>query len=322
MPSITRRLLSLALAAAAWPALAADPYPTRPIRIIVNSAAGALLDVTTRTVAQPMSEFLKQPVVIDNRPGADGTIGIRAVKAAPADGYTILAMANTIAMLPAFKLDPGYDLVKDFTGIGMMNQAPLLLVTAPNLPYKSLPELIAAAKASPGKLSFASGGTGTTTHVFVELMLHQAGVNVVHVPYKGIAVALPDVMTGRVDFALDGGNSSGPHVRDGKLRALAITSGRRSSAFPEIPTIAEQGFAGYNSAVYLGLAAPAGTPPEAIDRLAQALRFALASDSVKDRFRRDGADAGALTPEEFTRRMHEDMQRTLKMAAELGWKKE
>ncbi|QYY33934.1 tripartite tricarboxylate transporter substrate binding protein (plasmid) [Cupriavidus pinatubonensis] len=302
-------------------AIAQEHYPNRPIRIVVNSAPGALLDITTRAVAQQMAENLRRPVVIDNRPGADGQIGIRAAKAAPADGYTLLASANTVAQLPAMKKDPGYAL-KDFVGIGMMNEAPLLMVTSPSLPYRSVADLTAAAQARPGKLSYASGGSGTTTHVAAAILMHQGNLDFVHVPYKGIAPAMSDVIAGRVDFAFDGGNSSGPQVKDGRLRALGVTSAKRSPAFPDIPTLAEQGLAGYSYTVYLGLLAPAGTPKEIVQRLSQALLASLASAPVRERFRRDGAEPGTMTPEAFTRFLQQDLQRTMKIVADLKLEKE
>lgn len=322
MPLLTKRIFcaTLLLASAGF-AMPQDRFPNRPIRIIVNSAPGALLDVTTRAVAQQMSENLGQPIIVENRPGADGQIGIRAVKAAARDGYTLLASSNTVAQLPALKLDPGYDL-KDFVGIGMMNEAPLLMVSAPSLPHRNLGELIASAKATPNKLSFASGGFGTTPHMAAAILMHQAGLRITHVPYKGMATAMSDVISGRVDFAFDGGNSSGPHIKAGRLRALGVTSAKRSPAFPEIPTIAEQGLPGYSYSVYLGLLAPAGTPNDIVQRLGQSLQAALASEPVRDRFRRDGAEPGTMTPEAFTSFLRQDMQRTIKLASDLGLAKE
>ncbi|HYF16751.1 MAG TPA: tripartite tricarboxylate transporter substrate binding protein [Ramlibacter sp.] len=307
---------------AASPAVASDVYPSRPVRIIVNSSPGALLDATTRAVAQKMAEHLGQPIVVENRAGADGLLGIRYVKAVPADGYTLLASANTIAQAPALKVEPGYDLSKDFIGIGMMNQAPLLLVGAPSQPFRTLPELVAAAKAKPDAMSFASGGLGTSTHMAAALFLHQAGVRMLHVPYKGNAAAMPDVISGRVNMIFDGLNSSGPQVKDGKLRAFGVTSAKRLAGFPDIPTLAEQGMGHYSFTVYMGLVAPAGTPREVVQRLAQALKAAQDSEPVRDRFRRDGAEPGTLSPEGFTEFLRRDMQRTLKVASDLGMAKE
>ncbi|MFT4101920.1 MAG: tripartite tricarboxylate transporter substrate binding protein [Burkholderiaceae bacterium] len=317
-PRLIPRLTCAALLlAAACPALAQAPYPSRPIRIIVNSAPGALLDTTVRTVGQQMAADLGQPIVVDNRPGADGQIGIRAAKISPADGYTLLATSNTLAQLPAMKKAPGYAL-KDFVGIGMLNEAPLLMITSPSLPYRTLADLIAAAKAQPGKLSFASGGAGTTTHTAAALLMQQAGLDIMHVPYKGIATAMSDIIAGRVDFAFDGGNSSGPQVKDGRLRALGVTSAKRSPPFPDIRTLAEQGVPGYSYTVYLGLVAPAGTPNEIIQRLAGALKKAQESPVVRERFRLDGAESGTMTPEAFTQFLQQDLERTKKLVADLN----
>lgn len=304
------------------PLAQADSYPNRPIRIIVHSSAGALLDVTTRVVAQEMAKDLGQPILIENRPGADGMLGIRAVKAAPADGYTLLAAANTVAQLPAFKKDPKYDLEKDFTGIGMMNRAPFLFVGAPSQPSKTLAELIGNAKAQPDQLVMAHAGKGTSVHMAAALFFHQTGTKFLDVPYKGAAAALPDVVGGRANVMFDGANSSGPLVKEGKLRAYGITSAARSPAFPDIPTLAEQGLPNYSFYVYLGLLAPANVPKDVVPRLAKALRAALASDSVKERFRSDSAEAGRMSPEEFTKFLKEDAARTQKVAADLGYAKE
>lgn len=320
----TRNLIGpLALLALGLPFLAhADAYPARPIRIIVHSSAGALLDVTTRVIAQEMAKDLKQPVIVENRPGADGLLGIRAVKAAPADGYTILAAANTVAQLPAFKKDPGYELEKDFTGIGMMNRAPLLMVGPPAQPSQTLQELVKNAKANPNQLIMAHAGKGTSVHMAAALFMQQSGTQFLEVPYKGAAAAIPDVVGGRANVMFDGGNSSGPMVKEGKLRAFGITSASRSPAFPNIPTLAEQGLPGYSFYVYLGLLAPAATPKEIVDRLAQALRAALSSDTVAARLRYDGAEAGRMSPEEFTAFLRQDAVRTVKVASDMGYARE
>jgi tripartite-type tricarboxylate transporter receptor subunit TctC len=300
----------------------ADEYPNRPIRIIVHSSAGALLDVTTRVVAQEMAKELGQPIVVENRPGADGLLGIRAVKAAPADGYTLLAAANTVAQLPAFKLDPGYDLEKDFVGIGMMNRAPFLFVGAPSQQSKTLTELINNAKAQPGQLVMAHAGRGTSVHMAAALFFQQTGTKFLDVPYKGAAAALPDVLGGRANVMFDGANSSGPLVKEGKLRVYGITSTTRSPAFPDIPTLAEQGLPNYSFYVYLGLLAPANVPKDVVPRLSKALNAALASEAVKDRLRKDSAEAGRMSPEEFTKFLKEDAARTQKVVADMGYVKE
>lgn len=300
----------------------ADGYPSRPIRVVVHSSAGALLDVTTRAVAQKMSEDLGQPIIIENRTGADGMVGIRYAKGVPADGYTLLAASNTVAQLPAFKKDPGYSLEKDFVGIGMMNRAPLLLVGPPSQPDKTLASLISSARAKPGQLIMAHGGQGTSTHMAAALFAHQTGAKFLEVPYKGNAAAIPDVVGGRANAIFDGGNSSGPLVKEGKLRAFGITSSQRSPAFPNVPTLAEQGLSSYSFYVYLGLLAPAGTPKEVVQRLSKALNTALASEAVKERLRSDGAEAGDMSPEQFTKFLKEDAALTQKVAVDLGYAKE
>lgn len=321
---LTLRCLGAAVLAVATAssALASDPFPNRPIRIVVNSSAGALLDVTVRAVAQKMSETLGQPFVIDNRPGADGQLGIRYVKAVPADGYTLLATANTIAQLPALKLDPGYDLVKDFVGIGMMTRAPLILVSSTTLPDKTLAEFIARAKANPNAMNFATAGVGTSTHMAAALFLHQTGLKMAHVPYKGNAAAMPDVIAGRVNAIFDGANSSAPNIAAGKLRAFGVSTAKRVASLPDIPTLAEQGLPNYSFSVYLGLVAPSGVPKDVVTKLSQALRTALASDTVQERIRKDGGEAGNLLADEFTEFLRQDMKRSVQVVNDLGIPKE
>lgn len=321
---LTLRCLAAAVLAAATAssALASDPFPSRPIRIVVNSSAGALLDVTVRAVAQKMSETLGQPIVIDNRPGADGQLGIRYAKTVPADGYTILATANTIAQLPALKLDPGYDLVKDFVGIGMMTRAPLILVSSTTLPDKTLAEFIARAKANPNTMNFATAGVGTSTHMAAALFLHQTGLKMAHVPYKGNAAAMPDVIAGRVNAIFDGANSSAPNIKAGKLRAFGVSTAKRVASLPDIPTLAEQGLPNYNFSVYLGLVAPSGVPKDIVSKLSQALRTALNSDTAQERIRKDGGEAGTLFADEFTDFLRQDMLRSVQVANDLGIPKE
>lgn len=313
---------AIIMALAAIPTFAADAYPARPVRIIVNSAPGALLDVTTRAVAQQMAENLGQPVVVENMAGAAGMLGIRYVKAQKPDGYTILATANTLALAQATKLEPGYDLARDFTGIGMMNKAPLIMVGFSAQPDKTLPQLIAHAKVSPGMLSYATAGTGTSTHMAAALFVHQAGIKMLHVPYKGNAGAMPDVLGGRVNMIFDGANSSGPYVQDGKLRAFAVSSPKRLPAFPDIPTLAEQGLPNYSFYVYMGLTTPASTPTPIVMRLAKALKAAQASEVVRERFRKDSAEAGSMSPDEFTEFLRQDLQRNIKVVADLSIPKE
>ena len=300
---------------------AADPFPTRPIRILVNTGSGGLVDVTTRAVGQHLSEVLKQPVVVENRAGGDGLIGIRVAKAAPADGYTLLASASTIAFQLAVKADPGYEL-KDFTGIGVMGRSPFLLVEAPDKPDKTLVDFIARAKANPNKLSYASAGVGTTTHLGAALFLQQAGVQVLHVPYKGNGPAMPDVMSGRVDMIFEAYGSSGGKIKGGTLKALGVTSGSRLSALPGVPTFTEQGVPNFTFYTVMYLVAPAGTPKEVVQRLSEALRTALANKALADRFREDGVEAVDMSPQQVNELMAREASVAAKLVADLGMSKE
>jgi tripartite-type tricarboxylate transporter receptor subunit TctC len=218
--------------ACATSALAADSFPSKPIRIVVNSSPGGLTDVATRLVGQKMAEKLGQPVIVENRAGADGLLGIRYVKTMPADGYTLLATAGTIAIQPAVRKDPGYDPVKDFTAIGPIVRSPLLMVVGTNEPDKTLADFMARAKANPEKLSYASAGEGTTTHIGAATFLQKAGLNLLHVPYKGNGAAMADVIGGRVTMIFEAYGSGAAKVRAGQLKALGVTSTKRLAAFP------------------------------------------------------------------------------------------
>jgi tripartite-type tricarboxylate transporter receptor subunit TctC len=303
-------------------AVAADPFPTRPVRIIVNTAPGGLTDVVTRLIAQQMSETLKQSVIVENRAGGDGLIGIRAVKSAPADGYTLLGTAGTIALQMTVREDPGYDLLKDFTGIGLMGRSPFLMVVAPSQPDNTLADFIARAKANPGKLSYASAGSGTVPHLGTERFLQQMGLKLMHVPYKGNAAAMPDVMTGRVDMILEAYGSSSAKIKLGQLRALGVTGSARLPALPEVPTFAEQGVSNYSYYTWLCLVGPAGTPKEVVRRLTEALHGATSSKAIKDRFRDDGMEAMHMSPEEFNQFLAREVAQGQKLVSELGIQKQ
>jgi tripartite-type tricarboxylate transporter receptor subunit TctC len=310
-------LITLVLMAAAGSTLAQD-FPNRPIRIIVNTGAGGLTDITTRLVAEKMGEKLGQSIIVDNRAGGDGGLGARVVKTAAPDGYTLLASAGTIAIQPLVKLEPGYDLAKDFTGIGTMIRSPLLMVTGPNQPDKTVGEFIARAKANPGKLSYASAGVGTTTHIGAALFLQQAGVKLLHVPYKGNGPAMPDVMAGRVDMIFEAYGSGASKVNAGALKALAVSANTRLTGLPNVPTIAEQGVPKFSYYLWLGMLAPAGTPKPVVQKLNEALRYALASKELNERFRADGSEAMPMSPEEFNDFLKREEGQLGKLVNELG----
>lgn len=303
-------------------ALAAEPFPARPVRIVVNTAPAGLTDVMTRLVAQKMGESLKQTIVVDNQGGGGGLIGIRTVKSAPADGYTLLATAGTIALQMAVRQDPGYDLVKDFTGIGLLGRSPFLLVTAASQPDKTFADFVARAKANPGKLSYASAGPGSVPHIAAERFIRQLGLNLTHIPYKGNGAAMTDVMSGRVDVILEAYGSSSAKIQAGQLRVLGVTSTARLPALPSVPTLAEQGVANYSHYTWLCIVAPAGTPKEVVQRLSQALRSAISNPSIKDRFRDDGMEAMDMAPEEFNQFLAREVAQARKIVADLGLQKQ
>ncbi|AHG64163.1 Bug family tripartite tricarboxylate transporter substrate binding protein [Advenella mimigardefordensis] len=276
----------------------ANDFPERPLRIIVNTGPGGLVDLSTRLVAEKMSENLGQPVVVENRAGGDGGLGARTVKTAKPDGYTLLSSAGTVVIQPLVKLNPIYDM-KDFTGVGPVLRSPVLMVTGASQPDKTLADFIARAKANPGKMSYASAGVGTTTHIGAALFLKQAGLNLLHVPYKGNGTAMPDVMSGRVDMIFEAYGSGAPKVNSGSLKALAVTSTSRLADLPNVQTFAEQGVKDFSYYLWVGMLAPAGTPEPVVKRLNEALRYALSSKEITERFRTDGSEALSMTPAEF-----------------------
>lgn len=287
------------LSAAAFTAQAQDPFPARPIRIVSTSAAGALLDVASRLYAEPMSRALKQPAIVENMGGGGGLLAVRHVAKSAADGYTLLAAANTITTIPHLNAAAGYSL-KEFTAIGEMARSPSLLVVSGESAFKSLGELVAAAKAKPGNVSYASGGVGTTSHLPVELLARQAGVNFTHVPYKGNAAAVPDVVGNRVGFMMGTPTSLAELMKNGALRALAISSETRSPKFPDVPTFKELGLADATFDIWVGLLAPAAIPAPVRARLAEAMDAARKDPVVMARLDAMGqAISEVRTPAQF-----------------------
>ncbi len=303
---------ALLLAAAGLPALAqiaanqtanpaANPaaYPARPVRVIVPYPPGGPTDIVARVVFQQVSEATGQQFVIDNRAGAGGNIGAEAVARAPADGYTLLVATTAHAINRTLFKNLGYDVVKDFAPVTLLTQGPLVLVATPGLPANSVRELIALAKAKPDTLNFASSGNGQSTHLSGELFNAMAGIKLAHVPYKGSAPALTDVIGGQVPLMFDTMLSAMPFVKAGKLKALAVTSPLRSPAAPDLPTVAESGLPGYSVFAWNGLLAPAGTPPAVIARLSEELKRAMQLPQVKEKFSAQGFAASWDTPEAF-----------------------
>jgi tripartite-type tricarboxylate transporter receptor subunit TctC len=287
-----RRFLHLAAAAAALPALSriarAQAYPIRPVRIIVGFPAGGTADIITRLIGQWLSERLGQPFVVENRPGAASNIGTEAVVRAPADGYTLLAVTSANATNTTLYEKLNFDFTRDIAPVGGLIRVPLVMVVNPSLAAKTVPEFIAYAKANPGKLSMASGGIGTTAHMTGELFKIMAGVNMQHVPYRGGASALTDLIGGQVQVMFELIPSSIDHVRSGKLRALAVTTATRAAALPDIPTVG-QFLPGLEASAWIGLGAPKNTPAEIIDKLNKEINVALADPKMKTRL----ADLGS-----------------------------
>ena len=276
-------------------------YPSRPIHFIVAYPPGGPADLLSRSVAQKMSERLGQQVVVDNRPGAGGNIGaIQAAQAAP-DGYTLFNMTSTHAANMTLYDKPGYNAVKDFAHITNVASYPLLLLVNAKVAAKNVHELIALAKASPGKLSYASAGTGGGAHIAGELFKAMAGVDIVHVPYKGQSPALVDTVGGQCDMTLAGVASAMPYVTAGRLRALGVSSARRLKSFPDIPTVAEAGVPGYEIASWLGVSAPAGTPAPIIQKLNSTIAAFAEDPDFSDRLVKEGAVIQVTSAERFTK---------------------
>jgi len=307
-----------ALACAASGALAQSDYPNRAVRVIVPSSPGGGTDVLTRRITPAFSERLGQQVVVDNRPGAGSIIGNDLVAHAKPDGYTLLMGISTLAILPATRKKLPYDALTDLAPITQTIAAPNILVVHPSLPVNTVKELIAFSRKRPGELDYASAGPGTNPHLSMALFLSMTNLKMVHIPYKGLGPALVDVMTGRVGIVVGTMLSTLRHVRSGRLRALATTGSKRSSALPKIPTVSEAGVRGYEVTQWYGLFAPAGTPQPIIAKLHGAMAGALRAESQK--FARDGAETGGNSPEEFGRILKSETEKWAKVVRAAGLK--
>jgi tripartite-type tricarboxylate transporter receptor subunit TctC len=303
VPSQKRRLSVALLALSAFPLLGAaqtaTPYPSKPVRVVVPYPAGGPNDLIARLVAQKLSERLQQPFVIDNRAGATGMLGTDMVAKAAPDGYTLLVSASVHVIYPSLYQKVPFDPLKDFAPISLIARAPLVLSVNPALNVKSVSELIAAAKAKPGTLQYASSGNGSATHLAAEAFKTQAKVDLQHIAYKGSSPAMNDVIAGHVQIIFDSVGSTLPYTKAGKLRPLAVTSAKRSAATPDLPTIAESGVPGYDISTWYGLWAPAGTPRDIVDKLSSEVHDILQSPDVKQQFTSRGIDPVGSNPVEF-----------------------
>jgi len=310
----------LAAFACAHTAQAQTPagYPARPVRFINPVAAGGNQDIVSRAVAEQVSRGLGQPVIVESRPGASAIVGTRSVKAAAPDGYTFLTVSNTFARVPAIVAAAGYDPLKDFVPVSLMADIPMVLSVNPSLPVKSTRELIALAKKRPGELLYASAGSGSTGHVAAEMFSREAGIKLLHIPYKGNAPAIIDLIGGQVMIMFDQVSTSFPHIRAGKLRALGVTSRSRSALFPELPTIEEAGLKGFEDSTFNGIVAPVGTPREILERIRQETVKAVAVPETRNRFAERGIVLKASASLEefgaFLRRQVTDFARLAKEA--------
>ena len=304
--------VSWMLPSAVWAQPAAISYPTKPIRLVVPFPAGGATDIFARTLSQKLAEKVGSTVVVENKPGAGGTLGSDLVAKSPADGYTLLlATSSTHSIGPNLNPKMPYDAVRDFTPIGQVGNAPSIMLVPNSSPAKTIQEWIDYAKKNPGRLNYASSGNGTIVQLTAELFKSQAGLYVVHIPYKGTALAMPDLISGKIDVLFDSLPTGLPHVKEGRLRALGVTSAQRTSMAPGLPAIAEV-LPGYESNTWFGLFGPAGVRPEIVNRVNAAALQALADPEVKDKLLRLGIEPIGTSPMQFA---------TMLSAESAKWKK-
>ena len=325
MKSARRRFLRLAAAAAAISAVPrvawAQTYPTRPVRLIVGYAAGGTYDILARLIGQWLSERLGQPWVIENRPGASTNIATEAVVRATADGYTLLMAGPANAINASLYDRLGFDFIRDIAPVAGITREPLVMEVHPSLPTKSVPELIAYAKANPGKINMASPGNGSSGHVAGELFKMMTGVDMVHVPYRGAAPALTDLLGGQVQVYFGAAPASIGYIRSGRLRALGVTTATRSEALPDVPTVGEF-VPGYEASAWYGVGAPRSTPPEIIDKLNREIGVALVDPKIKARLADQGSTALAGSPADFGKLIAEETEKWRNVVKFSGMKPE
>jgi tripartite-type tricarboxylate transporter receptor subunit TctC len=307
-------LAGIAPAATILAAQAQSPaYPSKPIRMIVSTSAGGMTDVVARLYAESVSKVLKQPVVVENMPGASTLLSSRYVAKQAPDGYTLLVSANTIVTMPHVEKNAGYDM-KNFTGIAELSRAPSLLVVGGKSKSKSIAELVAAAKKSPGAIHYGFTGHGTTSHLTAEMFSRSAGVRFGGIPYKGLALAVPDVVSGRVEFLMGPATSTEGLIKSGQMRALAITSNARSPAFPDVPTFKELGYPDVTFSLFFGVLAPAGTPDGVRNTLANAMEAAKNDPKFIERLKALGQDISDVrTPDQFNAFLRQEEDKSVKL---------
>ena len=320
MNALIRALLPV-LVCALSTTVSAQQYPNKPVRMLVGIAPGGGLDSGARLVAAKLSEVLGQQVVVENRAGAGGTIAAAAVAAAPPDGYTLQYAATSLLIAPSLYKKLSFDPVKSFTAVGGVGWEPLVVVVNPGLPVRTTAELIALLKANPGKYNYGSPGVGSVHHLAMEMFRTQAGVNIVHVPYKGAALYLPDLISGVLPIAIASVAASHPQAKAGKLRPIALTRPVKVAIVPDWPTLAES-LPGFDASPSFFVVAPAGTPGDVVARLSDALRTAVSADDLKRSFQAQGATAEFVAPEALAAIIQNDVRKWSKVAAESGAKLE
>ena len=301
----------------------AQAYPTKPVRMVVGFPPGGGTDILARIVAQKLADAWGQQVIVENRPGASATIGANVVAKAAPDGYTLaMGQLTPNAIAPALYPKLPYDALKDFVPITLVGTSPNILVVNPAVPAKSLAELVAYAKAQPGRLTYASSGPGSLQHIAAELFKSMAGVDLVHVPFKGSGHAVVDLVAGQVDMNFDSIPATIQHIKSGKLRALAVTSARRASAFTDVPTIAESGYPGYDLTTWWGLFAPAGTPEDVLERVHADAVAALRNPEVRERFAGLSVEPGGGSRADFAGYVRKEVAKYARIVKQLGIKVE
>ena len=312
------RAIYLGLCAVALAAnVLAQDFPTRPVRIVVPYPPSGNVDITARTIAPAFGEALGQPVVIENRGGAGGTIGTGAVIKSAPDGYTlVLGSSATITAGPAIYKNPPYDPFKDLVAVGAIQLAPIVLTVSPKTPVANFAEFVARARARPGQVTIASAGNGSSNHLAIELLMRQADLQLLHVPYKGSGPALTDLIGNQVEAMMDQLTASMAHIREGRIRAIAIASRKRSPDLPDVPTLDELGVKGYEASTFTGLFAPSATPMPLVETLASALGKATANQAVRERFRSMGVEVMDMTRSEFAAYVRADYEKWAKLARE------
>ena len=313
-------MLLAAMAAAGWPvpAAAQQAYPSKPVRIISPFPPGGGNDALCRIVAQKLVEGLKQQVIVENRAGANGIVGTEVAARSAPDGYTIVLIPSGHAVNATLYRKLPFDSIRDFTPITLAGSSPLVLAVHPSLPVKSVKELVALARARPGQLTYVSAGVGASGHLGGALFETLTGTKMVHIPYKGMALAITDLMSGQVSLTFGTSLSVIPHARSGRLRALATTGARRSPALPDLPTVAEAGVPGYEASLWYGFVGPARLPPEVVRRLNSAIVAVLGLPDVRDRLASQGVDPQPTTPEEFAQLLASDVERWAKVIQRAG----